>query len=73
MLRTARYVGMVTYGTNAFIGSDLFGLTKPPAGTTCPAASTFKFGEKFDLRDPNGGPAFTPVVVNQIDPSQPAY
>jgi len=59
--------------SNAFIGSDVFGLTKPPAGTTCPAASTFKFGETFNLRDPNGGPAFTPVVVNQIDPSTTGY
>jgi hypothetical protein len=59
--------------SNAFIGSDVFGLSKPPAGTTCPAVSTFKIGEKFDLRDPNGGPAFTPVVVNQIDPSSTGY
>jgi len=58
---------------NAFIGSDAFGISKPSAGTTCPAATTFKFGEKFDLRDPIGGPAFTPVPVNQIDPSTVGY
>jgi hypothetical protein len=58
---------------NAFIGSDVVGISKPPAGTTCPAASTFKFGEKFDLRDPNGAAAFTPVVVNQIDLSTTGY
>jgi hypothetical protein len=59
--------------SGGFTGSDVFGLTKPPAGTTCPAATTFKTARKFNLRDPNGGPAFTPVVVNQIDPSSTGY
>jgi hypothetical protein len=57
----------------SFVGSDVFGLSKPPAGTTCPAPSTFKTGEVFNLRDPVGGPAFTPVVVNQIDASGVGY
>jgi hypothetical protein len=67
-------VGSNVFNTsNAFVGSDAFGLSKPPAGTTCPAKSTFKFGETFNLRDPLGGPAFTPVPVNQIDPSSVGY
>jgi len=58
---------------DAFIGSDAVGISKPAAGTTCPAASTFKFGEQFNLRDPNGGPAFTPVPVNQVDASSTGF
>jgi hypothetical protein len=56
-----------------FIGSSVLGISKPPAGPTCPPPSAFKFGETFNLRDPNGGPAFTPVVVNQIDSSPTGY
>jgi hypothetical protein len=51
----------------AFIGADAFGISKPPAGTTCPAASSLKFGEKLGLRDSTGASAFTPVPVDQID------
>jgi hypothetical protein len=56
-----------------FIGSDAFGISKPPAGTTCPLASSLKFGEQFDLRDPTGAPAFTPVPVDQIDNSSTGF
>ncbi|MDQ2982413.1 MAG: hypothetical protein M3R70_00595 [Actinomycetota bacterium] len=54
---------------DAFIGSDAIGISKPANGaiTICPSATTFKFGEKFDLRDSTNGPAFTPVPVNQTD------
>jgi hypothetical protein len=58
---------------NAFIGSDAFGISKPPTGTTCPLASSLKFGEQFNLRDPTGAPAFTPVPVNQIDSASKGY
>lgn len=57
----------------AFIGADAFGISKPPAGTTCPLASSLKFGERFDLRDPTGAAAFTPVPVDQIDASQTGF
>jgi hypothetical protein len=57
----------------AFIGSDAFGISKPPAGTTCPLASSLKFGERFDLRDPTGAAAFTPVPADQIDASQTGF
>jgi hypothetical protein len=58
---------------DAFIGSDVVGLSKPPGGTTCPAPASFKRAEKFNLRDSNGAAAFTPVVVNQIDPAPTGY
>ena len=54
-------------GAGSFVGADAFGLSKPPAGTTCPAASTFKFGLTSNLKDSGGGSTFTPVPGNQID------
>ena len=51
----------------AFTGADAFAVAKPPAGTTCPAASSLKFGEQFGLRDSTGASAFTPVPADQID------
>jgi hypothetical protein len=51
----------------AFTGADSFAISKPPAGTTCPAASSLKFGEQFGLRDSTGASAFTPVPADQID------
>ena len=59
----------------AFLGSDLFALSKPGSAaiTTCPAASAFKFGEGFNLQDPNGQQAFTPVPANEIDNNAVGY
>ncbi len=58
-----------------FLGSDLFALSKPGSAaiTTCPAASSFKFGEGFNLQDPNGQQAFTPVPANEIDNNAVGY
>jgi hypothetical protein len=64
----------VTFGVNtfntagSFIGSDILAVGKPPAGTTCPDASTFAFGAKQNLAN-----TFTPVAVNQTDPSGNGY
>ena len=59
----------------AFLGSDLFALSKPGSAaiTTCPAVSSFKFGEGFNLQDPNGQQAFTPVPANEIDNNAVGY
>lgn len=51
----------------SFLGSDLAAVSKPPAGTSCPAASTFKFKDVAPLKMSNGNPAFTPVHANEID------
>lgn len=48
--------------TGGFVGSDLIAVSKPAAGSVCPAASSFKMGSKRNLAD-----AFTPVPANQID------
>ena len=57
----------------SFTASELFWITKPAAGTTCPEASTFKVGAVGDLRDASGAGAFTPVPANQIDPATTGY
>src|SRR4051812_32065328 len=59
---------------DAFQGSDLFALSKPAAGTTCPAGTSFKTGEKFPLTiNTSGTKDFTPVPANQIDPSTTGF
>jgi hypothetical protein len=50
-----------------FAGSDLIAISKPPAGVTCPPASSFKLGAAFNLVDTAGKQVFTPVPANQID------
>jgi hypothetical protein len=60
-------IGVNTFGSS-FLGSDLVALSKPAAGTTCPAASTFKVGVKQNIAN-----SFTPVAVNQIDSSPTGY
>jgi hypothetical protein len=55
------------------IGSDVVAISKPAAGTTCPAASTFKSGKKSSLVDSAGKLVFTPVPANQIDLAATGY
>jgi hypothetical protein len=58
-------IGVNTFNSsNVFIGSDIMGISKPPAGTTCPAASSLTFGIKQNIPS-----SFTPVAVNQTDSS----
>jgi hypothetical protein len=52
-----------------FLGSDLIAISKPPAGTICPANSSFKIRRKLNLLDSSGAQVFTPVPANQIDPT----
>jgi len=48
--------------TGGYIGSDLIAVSKPPAGSTCPAPSSFKFNDKTVSSN-----AFTPTPANEID------
>jgi hypothetical protein len=69
--------GLIMYGTNtlsgttgSYLGSDIYSVTKPPTGTTCPSPGTFTLGSKLSLKDSNGTtPVFTPVPTNQTDTS----
>jgi hypothetical protein len=51
----------------SFIGSDLLAISKPLAGTSCPAASTFKIDDAAPLMMNASTQAFTPVPANEID------
>jgi hypothetical protein len=53
--------------TEVFLGADLISITKPPAGSTCPALGRFTVDKEIDLRDADGRQAGTPVPANQID------
>ena len=65
-------IGVNTFNPN-FIGSDIIGISKPPAGTTCPKANTFLRRIKKNLRDSNNFQVFTPVPANQIDTFNKGY
>jgi hypothetical protein len=54
-------------GSGSYTGSTIFWFTHPPSGTSCPAASTFKFGLTGNLKNADGTAAFTPVPANQTD------
>jgi hypothetical protein len=66
-------------GVNAFdpggsyAGSDVVWISKPPKGTGCPAPSKFHANAKINLKLHDGSPAFTPIPVNQTDPSPASY
>jgi hypothetical protein len=51
----------------SFVGSDLLAISKPPAGASCPAASSFKFDDAAPLMVNASTQAFTPVAANEID------
>ena len=54
-------------GSGSFLGSDLLAISKPPAGASCPAASTFKVDDAAPLMTDATTKAFTPVAANEID------
>ncbi len=56
-----------------FVGSDIVSFSKPPAGTTCPAGSSFKVNRILNIRDTSNNQIFTPVPSNQIDNSATGY
>jgi hypothetical protein len=54
-------------GGGSFLGSDLLAISKPPSGSTCPAASSFKLDDAAPLMMNATSQAFTPVPANEID------
>jgi hypothetical protein len=54
-------------GNNSFLGSDLLAMSNPPAGTSCPSASSFKLADAASLLISASTQAFTPVPANEID------
>jgi hypothetical protein len=60
-------------GVNESSGSALVAISKPPAGTACPASNTFEAGEQFPLVDSDNNQVSTPVPANQIDDSATGF
>jgi hypothetical protein len=60
-------------GNNSFLGSDLLAISKPPAGTSCPAGSSFKLDDAAPLMIDATTQAFTPVPANEIDTRQTGF
>ena len=54
------------------MGSDVAWITKPPAGTACPAVNTFGQGIQT-LKNPDGSDAYTPTPARQVDSSSTSY
>jgi hypothetical protein len=52
--------------SGSYVGSDIEAISKPPAGTTCPLASTFKSALAQNISI-GGAEFFTPVPANEID------
>lgn len=66
--RNRLLIGSNGFGPSDFLGADLHSITKPPAGTDCPAADTLHVGAVLNLPG-----AFTPVPANQTDGSTTGY
>jgi hypothetical protein len=60
-------IGVNVFQGNTFLRSDAVAIAKPPAGSTCPSASSLSVTTKTDLRAAGGAKAFTPVPANEID------
>jgi hypothetical protein len=54
--------------TGSFVGSDLMGIGKPPAGSSCPSPGSLKFDNLGSpLKATSSALAFTPVPASEID------
>jgi hypothetical protein len=56
-----------------YLRADVNWLSKPPAGTTCPAATSFLSGQVQDMRTSGGLQTGTPLPANQIDTSHSGW
>jgi Ca2+-binding RTX toxin-like protein len=50
-----------------FVSADAVWITKPPPGSTCPAANTFLQGKVTNLLNADSSQTSTPIGVNQTD------
>jgi hypothetical protein len=65
-------IGVNVFNGNNYRGSDVVTFSKPPTGTTCPGAGSFKVKKGKNL-NVNGVPFFTPVPANEIDTKPTGY
>ena len=54
-------------------GPRVIAISKPPAGSACPAASSFKIGGSGFLVDTNDVLTWAPVAANQVDGNATGY
>jgi hypothetical protein len=62
-------IGSNDFSGPNFAGSTIAWMTKPPAGSACPAPGTLAIGLTGALKNADGTAAFTPVPANQTDTS----
>jgi len=67
-------IGSNRYSTSneTLMGSDVAWITKPPAGDTCPLASSFGTGIQ-SLANPDGSAPYTPTPARQVDNSSTGW
>jgi hypothetical protein len=69
-ISTLTMIGANVFNTSGtFVRADVFGLTKPPSGSSCPAPTALTLSLQKSLAHANASPAFTPVPVRQTDTS----
>ncbi len=66
-------IGANLFDYDDYAGSEILAIPKPPVGTTCPAASTFKATASSALRTKGGGYAVSPLPANAIDGLETGY
>jgi hypothetical protein len=66
-------IGVNVFSGNSFVRSDVVALTKPAAGTTCPAPSAFTFTAINGLTNADASQTTTPLPVNQVDDASPGF
>ena len=68
-------IGVNVFNGNSYVGSDILAIGKPTSAniTTCPAASSFKFGIKQNILDSTNTRAFTPTPSQQVDNNPTGY
>jgi len=65
--------GVNVFDGNTFRGADILAVTKPAAGSSCPAPASFSLFQKNTVLNSNATKAFTPVPAHQTDPSSTGY
>jgi hypothetical protein len=73
MTKDFMVIGANVYNGNTFRGADILAITKPAAGTSCPAPASLSLYQKNTVLNANGTKAFTPVPAHQTDPSPTGY
>jgi len=72
-LSTLAMIGANVFSGTTFLRSDVVGITKPPSGSSCPAASSFTMSIVMNLHNADASQTTTPLPVHQIDGSTTGF